>query len=157
MMIPMADSPLGDKWVKLETTNLLRLAGRLQPEGEGLDLTDQEYAMEDMAELRSHLSTMRRSIDIISRALAEAWDEEYGGKVWDDGASSWKVTRAKTKQFVDSDAFYEWMATLSPERLRRLVAIGGIKVGGFEDAERQTFLDESPVNDRLSITSKPNW
>lgn len=146
-----------DKWATLQINNLLRLAGRVKPEGEGLDLTDNEYAMEDMAEIRSLLSTMRSSIDLISAALAVAWDEEFGGKTWDDGASTWKVGRTKGKRLVDEDSFYEWMASLEADQLKKLVSVHGIKVGGMTEGERQTFLDESPTNDRLSLKSKPNW
>ena len=153
----MADLPLGDKWVRQETINLLRLADRVQPEGEGLDLTDQEYAMEDMSALRSYLSSMRRNIDIINAALAVAWDEEHGGKTYDDGTNTWKVGRSKTKRFADADGFFQWMTTLDADQLSRLVSVNGIKLLGMTEGQRQTFLDESPVNDRLSITSKPNW
>ena len=148
---------MSSQWVKTQVAELLRLAGRLSPEGEGLDLLDEEYAMEDMAELRSYLSTMRSSIDIVSRALAEAWNEEFGGKTWDDGTNTWKVGRTKGKSLVDADAFYEWMTTLDADQLKKLVSIHGIKVGGMTEGERQTFLDESPTNDRVSLTSKPNW
>ena len=145
------------RWAKKEVEILLRLAGRLQPEGEGLDLTDQEYAMEDMAELRSYLSTMRSSIDIISAALAVAWDEEFGGKSYDDGTNDWKVGRTKGKQFADADGFFQWMSTLDADQLSRLVSVNGIKVSGMSEGERQTFLDESPRTERLSLGYKPHY
>ena len=146
-----------DKWATLQINNLLRLAGRVKPEGEGLDLTDNEYAMEDMAEIRSLLSTMRSSIDLISAALAVAWDEEFGGKTYDDGANTWKVGRTKGKRLVDEDSFYEWMASLEADQLKKLVSVHGIKVGGMTEGERQTFLDESPRNDKLSLNGLENW
>lgn len=153
----MADSPVGDRWVRGEAEQLLRLAGRVQPEGEGLDLTDQEYAMEDMAGLRSYLSSMRKNIDIINAALAVAWDEEFGGKDYDDGTNDWKVGRTKGKKLVDADAFYGWMATLDADRLARLVSVASIKVGGMNESERQNFLDESPYNDKLTLKFKPHY
>jgi hypothetical protein len=146
-----------DKWVRNEVNLLLRTAGKVKPEGEGMDITDQEYAMEDMAEIRSFISSMRSSIDLISGALARAWDEQFGGKSYNDGGQTWKVGRTKGKRFVDEDAFYEWMATLDADQLKALVSVHGLKVSGLSEGERQTFLDESPTNDKLSLNARENY
>lgn len=145
------------KWLQTEVTSLLNLAGRVAPEGEGLDITDREYAMEDMAELRSFLSSQRKAIDVISNALARAWDEQFGGKTYDDGTNTWKVGRSKGRRLVDEDSFYNWMASLDADQLKALVSVHGIKVSGMSEGERQTFLDESPTTDRLSLNGRENY
>jgi hypothetical protein len=146
------------KWVRNEVNNLLGTAAKVKPEGEGMDLTDQEYAMEDMAEIRSFISGMRSSIDLISAALARAWEEQYGeGKTYDDGGRTWKVGHTKGRRLVDEDMFYAWMASLDADQLRKLVSVHGIKVSGMTEGERQTMLDESPTNDKLSLNARENY
>ena len=147
---------MSSKWIRTEVSELLRLAGRLSPEGEGLDLRDRDYAPEDMAQLRSYLSTMRRSIDLINSAMAKAWQLDHTDEVWDDGNNTWKVGRTKGKRIIDEDLFYEWLASKDEDELARLVSATAVKVGGMTPAERETLLDETEVNDRLSISAKPN-
>ena len=145
-----------DKWLRNEVSELLRLAGRLQPEGEPLDLTDREYAMEDMAALRSYLSSQRRSIDLINGALAKVWHREFEGGTFDDGANVWSVGTTKGKRVIDLDLFYQWLSEKDAEQLAKLVSGNSIKVTGMTPVERETLLDETSTNDKLTIKSKPS-
>lgn len=142
--------------LKAEAKRLLALASRLSPEGEGIDLGDMDYTPEEMAQIRSYLSVMRRSIDAVNSALAKKWQLSSTDEVWDDGANTWYVSKSKGKRIIDTDLFYEWLETKDSDELSRLVSATAVKVGGMTPTERETLLDETAVNDRLSITSKPN-
>ena len=136
---------------------LVKLAMKLMPEDEGIDVSDHDYSMEQLSSMRSLFSSQRKAIDAVSKALALYWEENHKDKMFDDGVSDWKVGRTKGKVVIDPDAFYEWLSTMSAQRLSRLISPSSIKVGGFMDAERSTFLDESPTSDRLSLNSKPHY
>jgi len=142
--------------LRKEVSELLKLATMVQPEGEPLDLRDREYTPTEMAELRSHLSQQRRNIDLINNALAQAWQADYLNERYDDGTNEWYVGRTKGKSIVDHDMFYAWLATKDEYALARLVSISAFKVGGMTPVERETHLDETPTNDRISIKSKPS-
>ena len=137
--------------------HLVKLALRLMPEDEGIDISDHDYSMEQLASMRSYLSSQRRAIDMVSKSLAIYWGESHKDKIFDDGVNDWKVGRTKGKRVIDPDMFFEWMSGLSAQRLSKLVSPSSIKVGGFMDAERSTFLDESPTSDKLSLNSKPHY
>ncbi len=139
------------------SNHLVKLAMRLMPEDEGIDVSDHDYSMEQLASMRSLLSSQRRAIDVVSKALAIYWSENHKDKIYDDGVSDWKVGRTKGKRVIDPDMFYEWLSTMSAQRLSKLISPSSIKVGGFMDAERETFLDESPTSDKLSLNSKPHY
>ncbi len=144
------------KWVRQQVDDLLRIAQRLAPEGEGIDLTDKGYAMEDIAEIRSFISRQRKAIDIISAALAVAWDTDHGALSYDDGTNTWSVGRTKGKRIIDDEQFYKWLATKDADQLAKLVSASAVKVGGMSPVERETLIDETPHNDKLFVKSKPN-
>lgn len=143
------------KWARKEVTGLLALAKRLGPEDEGLDLSDKEYTMEQMAEIRSLISSQRKSIDMISAALAVEWGEKYSHESYDDGHNTWSLGRTKGKVIVNNDQFYKWLATKNADQLSKLVSATAVKVGGMSVVERETLLDETPRTDKLSL--KPEW
>jgi hypothetical protein len=141
--------------VKQEANRLIDLALLLDPEGEPLDLSDIGFEPQDMAELRSVLSSMRSSIDAVNNALARAWDEEHKGQSYTDSTNRWWVGRTKKKRFIKESNFYEWLATKDEWELEALINPTNIKVGGLTEAERSTFYDESEWTDTLSIKSMP--
>lgn len=145
-----------NKWLRAEVNELLNLAGRLQPEGEPLDISDKEYSMAEMAELRSYLSTQRRNIDLINKALAVEWQGQYEGGTHDDGTNVWSVGKTKGKRVIDLDLFFQWLSEKDSEQLSRLVSERAIKVTGMTPVERETLLDETATNDTFSIKSKPS-
>ncbi len=144
-----------DKTIPLEMLELIELAKRLGPEDEGIDISDREYTQEQLAGIRSLLGRTRKAIDIVSASLAIEWDGAHKGAYYDDGANIWSVGRTKGKKVVDPAAFFEWLATKDADELSKLVPAREVKVGGMSDAERSTFLDESPTSERLTLKSKP--
>jgi len=141
--------------VRSEADRLIDLGLMLNPEGEPLDLTDVEYTPKQMAELRSLLSSMRKSIDTVNNALARAWDTDHQGESYTDDVNRHWVGRAKKKEFIKDSGFYDWLATKTADELVSLVNPTTIKVTGLTDTERSTFFDESKRTDRLSIQSMP--
>ena len=138
-----------------DALELIDLAKMLAPEAEGIDISDRGYTTQDIAEIRSLMSSMRSAIDTVHAALAKEWDKEHKYETYDDGANIWSVGRTKGKKIVDSDAFYEWLATKDADELKKLMPAREVKVTGMSPAERSTFLDESPTSDRLTLKSKP--
>ncbi len=137
-----------------EMLELIDLAKRLDPEDEGIDISDREYTPEQMAGIRSLLSTTRKAIDMVGAALAIEWDAEYKGEYYNDGANIWSVGRTKGKKVIDLDSFYAWLATKDADEMSKLISATAIKLTGMSDQERSTFLDESPTSDRLTLKSK---
>ena len=137
-----------------EMLELIDLAKRLGPEDEGIDISDREYTPEQMAGIRSLLSTTRKAIDVVGAALAIEWDTEYKGEYYNDGANIWSVGRTKGKKVIDPDAFYAWLATKDADEMSKLISATAIKLTGMSEGERSTFLDESPTSDRLTLKYK---
>ena len=140
--------------IQAAATELIRLAQMVGPEDEGLDLSDLEYTIEQMAHLRSELSGQRRAIDMVNKALAQAWDVQYGNGVYEDEFKEWYLGRAKGKRVIDPEVFYAWLATKDADELARLVSASAIKVGGMSPAERDSLLDETSTQKELSINNR---
>jgi nucleosome binding factor SPN SPT16 subunit len=141
--------------LKKEVRELIELAQRLRPEGEGIDLSDREYSTQDMAEIRSYISGQRKAIDVISGAIAVEWNDKHKDKSYDDGNNIWSLSRTKGKVIVDSEQFYKWLATKDADQLAKLVSATAVKVGGMSVVERETLLDETPRTEKLSLN--PEW
>lgn len=140
--------------IQAAATELIRLAQMVGPEDEGVDLSDLEYTIEQLAHLRSELSGQRRAIDMVNKALAVAWDDNYGNAVYEDEFKQWYLGRAKGKRVIDPDTFYAWLATKDADELSRLVSASAIKVGGMTPVERDILLDETSTQKELSINNK---
>ncbi len=138
-----------------DALELIDLAKMLAPEAEGIDISDRGYTMQDIAEIRSLMSTMRSAIDTVHTALAKEWNRQYKGEKYDDGANIWSAGRTKGKKVIDPEALYAWLATKDADELSRLIPAYNIKVSGMSPEERNTFLDERPANDKLSVKMKP--
>ena len=147
---------MSDKWVRAEASNLLAMAEMVGPEGEPLELVDREYTPKQMAQLRSHLSSMRSGIDAVNTALARSWSQDHDDETYNDGTLRWWVGRTKTKRLIPDSGFFDWLAQLDAVRLATLISPNTVKVGGLTPAERETFFDESKRTDRLSIQNKPH-
>lgn len=141
--------------VELQALELIDLAIRLGPEGEGLELADKDYEMEDLVALKDRLSTMRNAIDIVNRSLASYWWEFYPNKSYRSRYDFHWLGRTRKKRARNKAAFYEWLATKNTAQLARLVADYNIKVGGMSKDERSEYLDESELSMQASIQSKP--
>ena len=138
--------------------HLIDLAARIGSEGEGLDLTDLEFNLDDIVELRSKLSGMRKGIDMVNKALANYWNERYPGERLETEYDSWYVGNTKTKRLMDADLFMEYIATKDADELARLFTPSQlarvIKVTGMTPAEKDTHIIEEHTKAGLSIQSK---
>ena len=137
---------------------LIELGILIAPEAEGLDLSDRDFDMEALAQLRSRLSSMRVAIDLVNKALAVYWHETYPGEKLLTGNVEWKVGRSKTKELVDPDMFMAFLASKDVDGLARLFnpsrLTSVVKVSGMTPAERETFIIERYTNAGLSIGHK---
>jgi hypothetical protein len=146
---------LTPKQVREQAVALLDVAHMLGTEGEGMTIDD-EMSPEDMSQVRSYLSSMRRNVDIVSKALAMKWVAEgHDGYVDHDSGTLWYVGKPKGKKVVDPDMFFQWLATKDAEELKALFNPNAVKVGGMNEAERSTHLDERPTAKDVSLMSKP--
>ena len=137
---------------------LIELGILVAPEAEGLDLSDHNFDMEALAQLRSRLSSMRVAIDLTNKALAVYWNDVYPGEKLVTGNVEWKVGRSKTKGLNDPDTFMEFLASKDADGLKRLFTPSRltevIKLTGMTPAERDTFISERYTNAGLSIDHK---
>ncbi len=141
-----------------EAQELINLAIRLGPEDEGLDLTDREYNLEQLAALRLTLSTIRGACDIAANGLAAAWaDIDPDGYIEMDGLKFW-LGKVKGKRWVDDTSafgFADWLKKQDVETIASILAPYGLKVGQIDKAARNTFLDETPGVAKSTIQNKP--
>lgn len=141
--------------VREKTVELLHAAHRVEPEAEGMTIDD-DMSPEEMSQVRSYLSTMRRNIDVISKALAMKWaDEKWGSYADEESGTLWYVGKPKGKRVVDPDMFFGWLATKNAEELKALFNPNAVKVTGMSEAERSTHLDERPTAKDVSLIHKP--
>ncbi len=143
-----------------EAYDLIKLAGRLGPEGEGLDLTDQEYSLEHIVELRSTLASMRSAIDEVNRALAQAWAYDYQGESFEYDDDDWYLGYCDRRTFRDRSGveFAKWLKEQPVEKIAQIVKPDAIRVsplGGPDDPLRQELLDETRTSDMLRIQHRP--
>lgn len=135
--------------------HLLDVARRLAPEAEGIDFLDEDFEIEELVQLRSHLSATRKAIDLVNKGLARYWLERYGRTPFETEYELWYVNQTKGKRVYDEPAFYAWLATKDADELSKLVPSYSIKLGGMSPAERATFIDETPTSNDVTIQSKP--
>ena len=147
-----------EKSIRVEMRELLELAGRLGPEGEGLDLTDREYDFENMAQLRARFATMRSSIDIVNKALARAWHDKDPDGYYESEHMKWWLGYSK-KQAWQSDesaeGFATWLKEQDVDVVARIVTAYGVRIGQVDKAARATFFDEVKGSAQATIQSKP--
>jgi len=134
---------------------LLDIAVRYVDEGEPM-VIDDELTPEEMSQLRSYLSTMRKGIDLVNKGLAVKWVDEDAGTYADkDAGTLWYVGKPKGKKVVDGDMFFQWLASKDADELSKLFNPNAVKVGGMSEAERSTHLDERPTAKDVTLLNKP--
>lgn len=138
--------------------HLLDVARRLGPEGEGMEV-DEDFMLDELVQLRSHLSATRKAIDLVNGGLARYWEEHFPGQAFEDEYLVWYVGKSKVRRAADEDMLLDWFATLDREQLakvvnpNRLAAI--LKVSGLSPVERDTLLiEEYSETSGTSIQSK---
>ncbi len=152
-------APPGWDYEKLraEAHELIDLATFLSVEGEGVDVTDRQYTIEELAQLKYVLGSMRTGIDVASRALAQAWVEADRFGQATVGEETYYLGINKKVQWKDSDAetdFAAWLITQDAETVAAIVPAYGIRIGQVPEKIRKAFFNEEPKDDQLRIKTK---
>jgi len=144
-----------------EVYDLIDLAERLEPESEGIDLTDREYTFEQMAGLRGRLSRMRKAIDIINKGLARAWhDSDPRGYVELENVKHW-LGITKKVAWLDDNApllFAMWLRKQDAETIALILPSQppyGLRMSPIPEAAKDTFFRKLSGAEQASIQSKP--
>jgi uncharacterized protein YecA (UPF0149 family) len=142
---------------KAKAAELVKMAMQMTGEGEPLDLTDNDFTLENIVRMKAILSNQRRAIDMVNKAFAQYWDEIYHDEVYEEEFTKWSVGTTAGKRIIDDDAFFNWLASKSAIELTKLISATAIKVGGMTPAERDTLLDETPTNMNLTIKNSRRY
>lgn len=142
-----------------ECHRLIDLAYFLKPEGEGMDLSDEDYDIEDIAHLKAILGNMRSSIDMVSHALAIEWNEQEPGSKYQVGDIVYSVGHNTKKVWAHNDkgmAFAEWVLEQNdPELLAALIPPSSVRVTPLNSrGVTETFIVKEQTNDTLTIKSR---
>lgn len=142
-----------------ECHRLIDLAYFLKPEGEGMDLSDEDYDIEDIAHLKAILGNMRSSIDMVSHALAIEWNEQEPGSKYQVGDIVYSVGHNTKKVWAHNDkgmAFAEWVLEQNdPELLAALIPPSSVRVTPLNSrGVTETFIVKEKTNDTLTIKSR---
>jgi hypothetical protein len=148
------------EWDELVTEShaLIDIALILDPEGEGVDLADREYTVDDIVALKGLMGSMRKGIDIVSGALAQVWHQLYpevGG--YSMGGQRYYLAPNKRTKWQSNEAgvaFAVWLTEQDPKLVERIVPAYGVRIGSVPDEARATFFDERPTDDNLRIQSR---
>ncbi len=145
------------KAIKAEAHRLIDLATLLVPESEGIDLTDNEYEVQDMARLKDKLSSMRRTIDIINKGLATAWyEKDEDGRADVDGLEYY-LGRNTAWVWQDEDSglgFAKWLKKQSAETVEAIVPDRSIRIGQVPESARDSFFRKRVTSESLTIKNK---
>ncbi len=143
--------------LRAEAHELIDLATFLSVEGEGVDLTDRQYTIEEMAQLKYVLGSMRTGIDAVSRALAAAWAETDRFAQANIGEESYYLGKQKRVKWKDANAekdFAAWLTKQSEDVVAAIVPAYGIRIGQVPEKIRKAFFNEEPTDDDLRIRTK---
>ena len=141
-----------------EAYELVELATMLLPEAEGIDISDKEYDLEDLAVLRMRAASIRHACDVVSRALANEWKRLGEHDLIElDGNKHWLGT-TKRMEYQDEEkalAFAEWLKEQDAETIVKILPKkpGPIRKTSLGAARDSFFKDVSEGSE--SIQSKP--
>ena len=142
---------------KSKARSLVEMAMLVTDEGEPLDLTDNDFTMEDIVRIKSLISHQRKAIDMVNKALAIYWDEIHHDEIFEEEFTKWSVGTTAGKRIINDTNFYKWLASKNEVELVKLVSATAIKVGGMTPAERDSLLDETPTNMNLTIKNNRRY
>ncbi|GAF97300.1 unnamed protein product [marine sediment metagenome] len=137
---------------------LIGLGETLGPEGEGIDIVDREYELQDLVDLKRTLGHMRTAIDVAGRALASAWVQQYGpdASVLLDGEYNYLGATKKLRYQPNmEEAFAAWLVDQDPEIVAKMIPAYGLRKGQVPKGAKDTFFTDEITNDNLRIQSKP--
>lgn len=142
-----------------EAHRLIDLAYFMKPEGEGMDLTDQDYDIDDIAHLKSILATMRSGIDMVSKALAQDWEQQEPGSRYVIGDTVYSVGHNTRKVWAHDDngkAFGKWLLEQNdPELIGAVIPANNVRVTPLNAfGVTDTFIVKEQTNDTLTIKTR---
>ena len=158
----------------LEAVELIALAMNA-PTGEGIDVADREWTIDEMVTLRDRLGQMRKAIDKVNLAIAERFAESVpvGYSTVVEGGFVARVTETTRKPFwIDGSglAFVEWLRSQPADIVAGFVSTtdrdGGTRrprLAGLPQVAQDTFIDwdESTANPSLAVfpigQAKAKW
>ena len=116
-----------------------------------VELGDLDLEPGEVATLRAEAATVRRACDIVSAALATAWEDRWpGGEyVGEDGSWARVAPGSAGWKVVDPDGFARWLADAGADTIRQVV--GAPRVGTLDPAVRDTFLERTPGRPALQV------
>lgn len=119
-----------------------------------LDLSDRDdLDPHTIAAVRDTASRMRGACDAVSRALAELWVDRWG-EGWMRTSDGRHVTVGRGSgpwRIADREAFAQWLRAQDADTIAQVVS--GVRVGPLGQAERDTFLEQSPGSLSITLTS----
>ena len=139
-------------------SELIELAIILGPEDEGIDIDDLDLEVEDLVNLKSRLSSMRKACDVVNAAVAQYWIDHYPVASFTDEHTRYWVGKSKGKAWAGDEAeqlFAGWLKEQDADKIAKIISISGIRVGQLPKAVRSTFLDETERVGRPGVRSKP--
>lgn len=147
---------MNDKQIERETDELIELGLKVVPEGEGMNLLDKEYTLDDIVRLKIRLTRIRGVLDAAGRALGELWEEEYLGKGTEVNDDYWWMGPTRKVEYIEGmeEAFGEWIKDQTPEQIIAIIPARTLRVSKMGNAARDTFLDTNSDGKRKSIQHK---
>jgi len=143
--------------LRAEAHELIDLATFLSVEDEDLDLTDRQYTVEEMAQLKYILGSMRTGIDEASRALAAAWAKLDRYKQAEIGEEVYYLGTQKKVRWKGPDAekqFANWLLEQDEDTVAAIVPAYGVRIGQVPDKVRKRLFSEDTSDDTLRIKTK---
>ena len=150
----------------LEAVELIALAMNA-PTGEGIDVADREWTIDEMVTLRDRLGQMRKAIDKVNLALAERFAESVpvGYSTVVEGGFVARVTETTRKPFwIDGSglAFVEWLRSQPADIVAGFVSTtdrdGGTRrprLAGLPKVAQDTFIDWDETTAKPSLAVFP--
>ena len=142
-----------------EAHRLIDLAFLTLPEGEPLDLSDNDYTIEDIAHLKLILGHLRTGIDVANKALAKLWYEKDPTARVDIGETEYRVGQESRRVWAnddDGESLGKWLLEQgNPRLIANILPLSSMKttpLGHYAD----TFVaKEQPEGDVKIIPYNP--
>jgi hypothetical protein len=133
--------------------DLIDLALKLLPEGEGIDLGDQDYDdVTDIIRLRYTLTRIGNAVKEVNRALAIEWEERFDPDEWVElEGNVWSLGTNRKVVYIEGmeEAFGEWVKDQPAEKIAKIMPARSLRVTHMGNAARDTFLDTNAGKDGL--------
>jgi hypothetical protein len=147
--------------IRKRVADLLELARLLGPEGEDLDLSDMDLDLGEIVAISNRLGQLRTAGEVVKRSLAQVWNDQHKGKIFNSGIDTYYLGYASKRVFQEGQdlEFARWLKGQDVEMIRDIISVTAIRVtplGRPDSPLRESFFDEEKTSDDLRIQSKPN-